>query len=105
MRPRRRIGLSGWAMIVDLFASICVIDGSKQRCVPQRLRENGDDTSGFGTLPHSGFAMGRNHDGRNLDAAALQILVQFQTSHLRHLQVDDQTFRQSVGERGDELLG
>ena len=86
-------------------ASACFIDGGEQRRVLQRFREKGDGAGRFAAFAYSVIAMCSNDDGRNLDIPARQVLKKLETAHLRHLQVDDQTFgRPPAGERREKLL-
>jgi hypothetical protein len=90
-------GLLGSAMLGSNGLGPDVIDGCEQGSVLERLEEIGFGARGLTEFAHVVFAMRGNHDGRNSDARTIKVALQFQTVHLRHLQIDNQTFGQFVG--------
>jgi hypothetical protein len=79
-------------------------DGRVQGCASHRLRKKCDDARGFTAFPYCFVRVCGNDDGRNVDTRAGQIFMEIQASHLRHLEVDNQTFRPSVGQRRQKFM-
>jgi hypothetical protein len=56
-----RAGFSGSCSAV-CFRFLRLVDGSELRCISQRLRENGNDASGFAAFPASVIAVRGNEE-------------------------------------------
>src|SRR6476469_6019645 len=69
--------------------SDCFSDSLKQRLLLQRLSKTGHKVRFVLAQPDIAFC--GNQDCRNCDPAACEMLLQLQTVHLRHLEVNDQT--------------
>src|SRR5262249_3717632 len=81
------------------FESKRSFDRREKLGILDRFRQKRYRTGSLAPLAHPDFIMGSNDDGGNSNTFACEILLQFQSGHLRHLQIEDEAIRRSVSER------
>ena len=73
------------------------VDSREQRSILHRFSETGYKVTFAESFKQHSVAMRSDEDRRNFYAVAEQMLLKLQTVHLRHLEIDNQACRKTVG--------
>ena len=98
----RRSGRGEELMLLRAFSREgCVrrVNCGKKLGSTHRLRQVRDDAGRHAAFAHGGVGIGGDDDRRDSDALVGEGLLNLQAAHLWHLQVKDQTFRKTLGQR------
>jgi hypothetical protein len=79
-------------------------DGCEKSRILQRLQQISGHTCSLAASLQVAVLMRRDDDSVDFHAPSYEVLMQLKAIHLGHLQVDYQTLRLPLGQKGDELL-
>jgi hypothetical protein len=92
-------------MRCSIVSYSCFVDGREQRRVLEWFRKKGGGAHGLAEFAHVALVVCRNDNGRNSNSSSRKVALKLKTGHLRHLQVDDQTFGLPFGQGVEKLSG